>query len=154
MNYVNGCGVHEIVASLHIFPSEVAVFPGTQVTAMILVVGPEKSRRQSFVVRDVNLDTVGPGQVITRRVVTYDRIAQCPPTFSELLRMRSKETGAKTTLGEVAKIRRGVATGASDFFFLTDSTRIEFELPSAALREALVKPAHCGSLSFTRARHE
>jgi len=59
-----------------------------------------------------------------------------------------------TPLGDIARVRRGVATGASAFFFITDAQRNEYSLPQQALRRALVKPAHCPDIRFDVCAHD
>lgn len=141
---------------VHFFPSQVEVFPGTQVTAMVLLIGPTKRVDQPFVARHIDLP-VGDVQaaVIPRRTVEPDRAGSCPGTFTGLLRRPARRTAkGAVALGDVGRIRRGVATGASDFFFVSDVQRDEHRLPSRALRRALVKSAHCTEGRFDVQAHD
>jgi methylase of polypeptide subunit release factors len=140
----------------HFFPSEVDVFPGTQVTAMVLAIGPVKHSHQPFVASYLNLLDTQPQTVTTKgRALQMNRSADCPPTFTALLRRPARQrVRATVTLGEVARIRRGVATGASEFFFITDSQRDRYQLPHEALRSALVKPAHCTAVRLDIQAHD
>jgi len=135
------------------FPSEIAVFPGTQVAAMILIIGPEQGEDQIFLSYSLGLqnDEVKP---LGRQIIQSDRYKACPSTFTELLRTRKRmPIRASVRLGDVVRIRRGVATGGSSFFFINDITREEFGLPSNVLRSALVKPAHCTGIRFDVREH-
>lgn len=140
----------------HFFPSEVDVFPGTQVTAMILLIGPSKPTKQPFIVREIGLPESTKNHAVSlRNTIKPDRRNGCPATFTELLRRPIRPSKQSSiSLGEVAKIRRGVATGASEFFFLTDAQRDSIRLPHQALRRALMKPAHCTSSHLDRDVHD
>ncbi|MEV1108944.1 Eco57I restriction-modification methylase domain-containing protein [Micromonospora sp. NPDC049751] len=140
-----------------LFPSTVEVFPGTQVTAMILSVGPEQKSRQPFVARALDLtESRGRQSVVKKTEVTIDRGGPCPPSFARLTAIKSARTRAvnSLSLGSVATIRRGVATGANHFFFLSDAERRREGLPDKALRPALVKASHCPSDTLDLEAHE
>ncbi|MBO4161717.1 Eco57I restriction-modification methylase domain-containing protein [Micromonospora antibiotica] len=140
----------------HFFPSELEVFPGTQVTAMVLLIGPVKRVDQPFVAQHIDLPADDPrADVAPGRSVEPDRTGSCPATFTSLLRRPAPRTVLATVaLGEVAKIRRGVATGASEFFFVSDAQRDEHRLPSNSMRRALVKPAHCTGVRLDVRAHD
>lgn len=136
---------------LHMFPSRLEVFPGTRVTAMVLFVGPRESDDQPFIAREVDL--VGD-RVQTARSLTCDRRQPCPTTFTQLLRVDRAPLADAEPLGNYARIRRGVATGASDYFFLTDASLKATGLPAEAVRAALVKPAHLLGPTLTATEHD
>ncbi|WP_157743873.1 Eco57I restriction-modification methylase domain-containing protein [Micromonospora zamorensis] len=141
---------------LDLFPSQVEVFPGTQVTAMILSVGPERRSKQPFMARTVDLRT-GSGGVAVERLaeVRPERDASCPSTFTRFLGTHQKpQQHDILNLGSVANIRRGVATGANHFFFLSDLKRQERGLTERVLRPALVKAAHCPGAILTDVAHK
>ena len=52
------------------------------------------------------------------------------------------ETSAGPTLGELFTIKRGLATGANSFFFLTPAQAEEWQIPSAYLKPILPGPRH------------
>ncbi|MCM0674003.1 Eco57I restriction-modification methylase domain-containing protein [Micromonospora phytophila] len=140
-----------------LFPSTVEVFPGTQVTAMILSVGPEQGLGQPFVARTLDLtDKYGRQTVTKNSEVTIDRSGPCPPSFTRLTTTKSATMHAdrSLSLGSVATIRRGVATGANNFFFLSDCERSREGLPDKALRPALVKASHCPGDTLDLEAHE
>ncbi|MET8040169.1 Eco57I restriction-modification methylase domain-containing protein [Micromonospora sp. NPDC005215] len=138
------------------FPSQVEVFPGTQVTAMMLSVGPERRSKQPFIVRSVDLCNEGAAPTVRRRAeVRPLRNSSCPATFTRFLGNNKKPRQRNVlSLGSVATIRRGVATGRNSFFFLSDQTRAEKHLTTTALRPAIVKAAHCPGPILTMAAHE
>lgn len=137
--------------SVELFTSELEVFPGTQVTAMVLGVGPMKRTVQPFTVLDSTLCSTG---VVVRKTVYMGRDAACPATFTGVLRDPTPHRDGTVPLGDYARIRRGVATGATEFFFLTDADRTTHKLPKAALRPALVKPRHSRSEVLTPETHQ
>lgn len=137
--------------TVDLFPSEVEVFPGTQVTAMVLTVGPRRQRQQPFEVREAELHGSG---VQVRRTITCARDEVCPATFTSILRKAHRPSTGAEPLSNHASIRRGVATGASEFFFLSDSDKREHQIPGAALRPALVRPRHISGFHLTKAAHE
>jgi len=139
---------------LHLFPSTVRIFPGTQVTAMVLLVGPERSRDQHFVVHRAELREGSHERVLVTRTVEPDRTGSYPHTFTSLFRRPHRLRRRSVTLASVVIVRRGVATGANKYFFLTEEMRREHRLPDAALRRALVRPGHCDADVLTRDRHD
>lgn len=141
---------------VHFFPSELDVFPGTQVTAMVLLVGPMRETEQSLIARDVALISNGrESGVNLRRSIEVVREGSCLPTFTEILRHPVKRQAHHSVrLGDISTIRRGVATGASKFFFLSDSDVEMHKLPDQALRRALMKPAHCPGTNFDLKAHQ
>ncbi len=108
---------------LHLFPNELNVFPGAQVAAMVLVVGPERSRRRRLrlvrVAGDLEHGFVGT------TTAEIDRVGTTPVSFTPEKLFAARQTGAPTAtrstvpLGEVAVVRRGVATGSNAFFLRT-----------------------------------
>lgn len=137
---------------LHFFPNDVEVFPGTKVTAMVVFVGPEGHTPQHLTVAAARV--IGEG-VKLGSMRTVDRSSPCPTTFTRLLDgQASTPKGNTVPLGDIANIRRGVATGASDFFFLSDDQCGENRIPAAALRRALVKPAHITANNLTEQTHD
>jgi hypothetical protein len=137
--------------TVEVFPSEVEVFPGTQVTAMVLTVSPVRRQVQPFEVRQADLLRSG---VKIRRIVTGTRDTKCPATFTELLRTAQKPAAGAEPLSTFATIRRGVATGASEFFFLTDAMKRKHRIPKALLRPALIRPRHMGRYHLTKDAHD
>ena len=133
-----------------LFPSRIAVFPGTQVTAMVLTVGPRREEPQLFHVSEADLVS---GCVVTRRQLVVDRRQPCPPTITGLLRSARSNDATAEVLGAHARIRRGVATGASEFFYLSDAQRDFAGLPPEVLRPALVKPRHMLDDRLTTTAH-
>jgi SAM-dependent methyltransferase len=51
-----------------------------------------------------------------------------------------RQTSKGTRLGDIARVRRGLATGCNRFFSLSEETRRKFEIDKADLRPAIVSP--------------
>ncbi|MDG4823277.1 Eco57I restriction-modification methylase domain-containing protein [Asanoa sp. WMMD1127] len=122
---------------LHLFPNDLNVFPGAQVAAMVLYVGPERSRRQKLKVVRVagDLESGFRASVVN----DIERVGVTPPSFSprKLLasHVANRRASEATPLGVLANIRRGVATGANSFFLRTRSEADE--LPRHAYLPAI-----------------
>ncbi len=118
------------------------VFPGTQVAAMVIFVGPEKNRRQPLILHRISGSTrIGFSSSEQEKVI---RQGTTPPTFQppDLRQpMRRNRSTLSTTeaLARVAIIRRGVATGANTFFLKTN-------------REVEPLPSHCYVRAISRLR--
>lgn len=109
--------------NLHLFSSK--LFADARVDAVSLNIGPE-SNNGNF-----SLTVEG-----SESLVRLDRTTPCPPNWRTLFtrgpRPRSAGIGKakpRTTLGSVANVRRGVATGANQFFAVSESVRDEYGLP-------------------------
>jgi adenine-specific DNA-methyltransferase len=61
-----------------------------------------------------------------------------------------KQTKEGTRLGEVARVRRGLATGCNRFFSLSEKTRKRFGIDKADLRSAIVSPRLVSGTELTR----
>jgi len=110
---------------LHLFPNELNLFPGAQVSAMVILVGPETTTRQPVRIVQVS-GSIDRGFVGTH-VLAVQRQQTTPRLFSP---EEFRSTGAPASqvdaspsvpLGEIVVVRRGVATGANSFFLRTRS---------------------------------
>jgi len=126
---------------LHMFSSEIEVFPGTQVTAMILFVGPVRTKPMPFKLSSVVLSN--DKVTVLKTIESVDRSGLPPRTWKRPSESQAPTSDSYTRrLGDFVTVRRGVATGANNFFFLTDEERDEWHLPEGALIRAIVKVAH------------
>jgi len=120
------------------FPPTLDVFPGTRVTAMVLLVGPERDSGQPAT---ASTATLNDGVVQVGRPRTRSRKGPPPATLGTWLWPRRHPGRIDwVQLGELARVRRGVATGANSFFFLTDAARAD--LPAGVTMPALVRLRH------------
>lgn len=103
---------------LHRWPTRTRAFTGPSVTATVVGLGARHDAPQPFVhgVAWVNGETVA---ISERRSV--QRTEQCPdPLPGGAGRRAAGRAGETVPLEEVFLPRRGIATGANSFFFLTD----------------------------------
>lgn len=120
------------------FPPSVEVFPGTRVTAVVLVVGPETSAPKNLVVEQVT--TVG-NRLETTNERQHNRQGPGPASFSSLLWPRTPSGSRQTVeLAKLGRVRRGVATGANHFFFLDDDDASS--VPDRLLRPGVRRLRH------------
>lgn len=99
------------------FPSAVTVFPGTRVTALVLVVGPAGEQPTPISVEHM---TVQRGHLEPSRTGDHARTDAPPASLGRLLWPRPSRHTGTIALSEIGHVRRGVATGANHFFFLRD----------------------------------
>jgi hypothetical protein len=145
------------LTELHVFPTELAVFPGTQVAAVILAVGPRRPQRQPFVVSSAHLTATAVEMAAEREL---DRSETMPQDFSRLnpadgeIRPLARPSRGRTPrlLGDAVLVRRGVATGANAYFFLPDLERSA--LPSDATAPAIVRLRGFEGRVLTPAAHD
>lgn len=133
------------------FASDLDVFPGTRVTAMVLVLGPDRSgmpRPMRTATARLTLSGVSASKATER-----SRIDGAINDLGGWLwpRRRSSVAGG-SQLGEIATVRRGVATGANEYFLLTRANRDR--LPAAATARAVRRLRHVASDALTLAAHD
>ena len=134
------------------FGTEEDVFPGTRVTATIAWIGPEASTRKRGAVI-ARRATLGAAQVVEVDSIELDNSTSDPPSFGAILWPREFSASEKTTrLGDIVTVRRGVATGANDFFFLDDNQRST--LPAAASVRAVRRLRHVTSDVLDEDEHD
>lgn len=126
---------------LHLFPNEFNIFPGAQVSAMVLFVGPTRKTRQPIKVFEV-LENA-EGRLAPERLALRERSSTPPPNFtrSAMIRASPKSTEGRDQSGiplaRIAAVRRGVATGANSFFLRT-TAEVE-RLPRESFRPAITR---------------
>jgi hypothetical protein len=107
------------------FGSDIDVFPGTRVAAMVALVGPRRSptkKGPNLVAATARLGATGVdadvpvdrqrSQIEDLGVWLWPRVTA---TTSDAVRIR-----------DIARVRRGVATGANNYFLLSDIARRDF----------------------------
>jgi adenine-specific DNA-methyltransferase len=116
------------------FSSDLDVFPGTRVTAMVTVVGA----RCEVAGQPLSTSTarIEPSGVAVGRPIARERLDGAIEDLGTWL-WRRKPSVIKDSvpLGDVARVRRGVATGANEFFLLTDAGRDRY--PASATLPAI-----------------
>jgi len=145
---------HHREVDLQFFDSKVTVFPGTQVTAMMLFVGPVSSRPQPMAFRAASLSKAN-SVTLVRSTVYPQRTGPLPARWiSPSAETESTTDGATVPLGDLVTLRRGIATGANAFFFLTDDERLQWKLSDRHLQRAVVKSAHLDTDTIDEDAHD
>jgi len=130
------------------FPTAVDVFPGTQVTTVILVVWPAGHGPATLTVENVALNEA---TLEIRRTTTHLRTGAPPSTFGSMLWPWRSQQERTVPLSKIARVRRGVATGANHFFFLTDEARAD--LPEQVLAPGLCRLRHIAGDNLDAEEH-
>jgi adenine-specific DNA-methyltransferase len=157
-----------VISQVVLFDERLAVFPNSLSTASLILVeklAPSHTRNTTF----VKLDSVGAiADLLGDRVSQQNAAATVRTVPQSALRGSGKWIGFFTrktipdgamTLSDLAKVSRGIATGANDFFFLNDSDVKTRGLPEGTLRPVLIR-AHdapspdFGKWDWTRLRHK
>jgi len=133
------------------FGSQVSVFPGTRVTAMVVAIGPNRGNdEQPMTTSHVSLDAT---HVEVARSVGRSRHGDSIEGLGTWLWRRSRApVVAAVPLRQVARVRRGVATGANRIFLLTDADRAR--LPLAATVAAVRRLRHVSGDRLTQDAHD
>ncbi|MFI5742125.1 Eco57I restriction-modification methylase domain-containing protein [Streptomyces anulatus] len=140
---------------IHAFPHEAVIFPSAQVSAMIVIVGPETDEKQSMSYYSVTRGADPIFEVI--RLAHTQRETACPPSFtvralSGPLTTPKEPSAHETPLSSIAVVRRGVATGDNDFFLRRDSE--VSDLPEEAYMPALPSLRKVPEQDLTPELHE
>ena len=132
------------------FGSEVDVFPGTRVTAMMVVVGPREAvaaQKMRTSVAHLTASAVSVGRSVDR-----SRQDGAVEGMGGWLWPRKRSVVADSvSLSEVARVRRGVATGANEFFLLTAVERAKY--PEVATVRAIRRLRNVSGDHLTLAVH-
>lgn len=118
---------------LHSWPTSARAFTGPSVTATVIGLGAVRTTPQPFV---HGVASVVDGRVIVSDHQSDPRLGPCPdPLPGGAGRRVSCAPGQTVALSEIFRPRRGVATGANSFFFLTAEQAAA--LPAEAIRPGL-----------------
>lgn len=106
---------------LHIFPPSLTLFPVASVSAMVIWIGPRTADHHPLLVR--RLDGNVTDRFFPAQTESHARVGPVPANFMFAKRPTASKRSceASVPLTSIAKIRRGVATGANHFFLLSDS---------------------------------
>lgn len=102
--------------TVHRTPATTRAFTGRSVQAMVIAIGPERVRRSPLRLARLEL---GARSVKAIESWTQKRTEEEPGNWFWSA-PEDPDASDRVRLGEVATVRRGVATGASKVFFLTD----------------------------------
>lgn len=131
------------------FPADVEIFPGTRVMAVVLTIGPKSQATPPFLAGRVSR---GPSNLVAGNLAPVPRHGDRPTSFGPLL-WATDAGSAKdmVPMSSVGRVRRGVATGANDFFFLTDDEAAA--IPNRYLRPGVRRLREVESNALDDAAH-
>lgn len=112
-------------------------FPDAQVDAVALLVGPQRSEEQPFHVATWRSET--PRAVRRGSLVGTHWRNLFEPKFEP-----ASPTGC-SVLQDYCAVRRGVATGANEFFILNEAKVIEYRIPARRLLRLARRIGHLGN---------
>lgn len=119
---------------LHRWPSRTRAFVGPGVTATVLSLGPDRARRQPY---RFGRAEIRHGRVRVSALETRSRQTSCPDPWPGGAGRRDVVPTANTVaLSELFRVRRGIATGANFFFFV--SHEVASALPPSIQRAGLM----------------
>jgi adenine-specific DNA-methyltransferase len=130
------------------WPARARAFIGRNVQAAVVLLGPESDDPGPM--RFSRVGTSG-GEVETIDAWDLDRSADPPSSWYAPNEASAHRTGARE-LGEVTKVRRGVATGANSVFFLDDETASV--MPEDVLSRAVATLRSFTGTDLTAAIHD
>lgn len=121
---------------LAVFPNDLLVFPGTNVDAVMLFVGPRSKRKEPLIVSNPSLH----GATVHRDdPVEIVRTGSAPPSFPRDKGGWTPPKRIEESLGDSFRVRRGIATGCNRFFLLTDEEVRSHQIPSRCLQPGITK---------------
>ncbi|MHB8642846.1 MAG: HsdM family class I SAM-dependent methyltransferase [Gaiellaceae bacterium] len=141
------------VEALILLDAEHLFFDGARTTAVITLVRKGIGGRTTRVIRlgkelpkpGVVLDAVGGGRV--NPVLTMEEVS-LSAEFKWARTAPKRRRGSP--LNEVARVHRGIATGANQYFCLTEDERARRGIPRADLRSCLTSPKHFDQVDLTQ----
>jgi predicted RNA methylase len=134
--------------TIHRTPATDIAFVGRSVQAAVLLLGSERQRRPKLKLARVQLN------VSTVDVLEAWKLSRTDDQPENWFWVGDQEhvEGRSTLLGDVADVRRGVATGANDMFFLPDAIKEVF--PSDVSVVAIPTLRHFTGDELSKATHE
>lgn len=143
------------LVEIHLFPDDELIFPGTQVSAMVLFIGPRSECGLEQVIRIYEPKKSGnffAAELVAEKL----RAERMPSTLMPAAFKVSAEDillGEGTIkLGDVVSVRRGVATGNNKFFLLTNEQVAA--LPEGSYAPAIARIKEMDEDDFTKELHD
>ena len=142
--------LHDRPVEFYGFETDVDVFPGTRVAAMVVAVGPVRassSELASLSTATARLDSNGVSTVAR----TVRERSNIESLGLWLWPRPHPNLGSEMRVGDIARVRRGIATGANNHFLLTDEARAAF--PEGVTVPILRRLRHVKGDRLTMATH-
>ena len=144
------------------FEDQAAPFPGVDTNAMVFLISNLAPMRRvpwlcvrkpdpGALLKALGLDG-GPGAGVTGDAVTT-QVRQVSELLATGLSRRPRPSGSRgVPLSLFARVVRGIATGANEFFFLTSSQIVEHGLDRRFFRRAIGRTRDCPEGALTASR--
>ncbi len=130
---------------IHIYNEEVEQFDSTNVSTAIVVFRKGKTEREDKVQVSYGASVEHP---IDSKRILREELVKNMDNWRVVLKEEASfgEHGSKITFDDLFEIKRGVATGANDFFVMTREKAREFHIPDIALKPLIPKARYLKSL--------
>ena len=129
------------VETLILLDGRALFFDGVLTTAAITLIRKGVDRHEPTRVLRLRADLPPPARVLSdsrTEGVGEDVVLTVGAKWARLTRRRNRGT----SLGDVARVRRGIATGRNSFFVLSERRRRELGLPRSGLRPCIASPRY------------
>ncbi|MBV9790714.1 MAG: N-6 DNA methylase, partial [Chloroflexi bacterium] len=148
-----------LVDGLALFEHTRLVFDDANTTACVLLLRAGRAADDPIAFVHVADETeLAPIDDLPEQTITCYRVAELDAEAKWLPLFPSTPTAPvwlpdrrMVALGELADVRRGIATGANDFFTLTETERTSYGIALTQTRLCVTKAAHAPDLRFTDA---
>lgn len=148
---------HNLVDGLALFDHTRLVFDDANTTACVLLLRADRATDDPIpFVHVADEAELAPIEQLPERAIARYRLAELDAEAKWLPLFPAMPTAPTwlpdrrmVPLRELADVRRGIATGANDFFTLTETERARHEIPLAQTRLCITKASHAPYLRFT-----
>ncbi|HHY54851.1 MAG TPA: XamI family restriction endonuclease [Chloroflexi bacterium] len=134
--------------ALHQFDPDEVQFDDALVSSCIVTYRKRRPNRESRFVYTYGGNVTTPS--IKREVMQSSILEASRWTFSSETPQQLNRRSAELYLGDLFSVKRGIATGANDFFIITPETVVEYEIPAEFLKPILPGPRYLGSAVIER----
>jgi len=149
------------IVAIVLFPKRRLLFPKVLTTTCIVLLEKEKDRKN--VVRFFKFDSLVSSQDLLRTIKNPNLTQKSWATVNEICQtsldpgkkwnhyfdLDIEEAKGLVPLKVIAKVKRGIATGANDFFILSDEKVQKLEIEQRFLKPVLMKARDVAFLDFS-----
>lgn len=150
------------IIALLLFPKERLLFPKVLTTTCILFLEKKNHKKnivkflkiKSVVNSENLLEVINSPNLLNEELITITKINQSSlnpmKKWSHYFGHGIQRENGLIRLGVIAKVKRGIATGANSFFTLSDEEVQEFEIEQRFLKSVLTKARDAPFFDFTK----
>lgn len=133
--------------SIHQFDPEDVQFDDALVSSCVVTYRKRRPTAATHFLYTYGGDMLRPS---VRRELAQSAIADTPRWSFSTEPPRHRHASTDLTFGDLFFVKRGMATGANDFFILTPETAVEYAIPAEFLKPILPGPRHLTSAVIDR----